>query len=52
MVINHHGFVMNSCRWPGSVHDTCILKESNLPQVLDQHLLGKYYLIGDYKLGI
>ena len=48
MVVNHRGFVTNySCRWPGSVHDTCILKESDLQQVLDQHLLEKYYLIGD-----
>ena len=48
MAINHRGFVTNySVRWLGSVHDTCILKESDLQQVLDQHLLGKYYLIRD-----
>ena len=29
------------------MHDTRILKESDLQQVLDMHLLGKYYLLGD-----
>ena len=34
-------------RWPGSIHNTQILKESDLQQVLDQHLLGNKYLVGD-----
>ena len=48
MVINHRGFVTNySVCWPGSVYDMWILKESDLQQALDQHLLGKYYFIGE-----
>ena len=48
MVVNHRGVVTNLVsRWPGSVHDTRILKESDLQQVLDFHLLGKFYLLGD-----
>ena len=47
-VVNHRGAVTHlSPRWPGSVHDNRILKESDLQQVLDQHLLGNKYLIGD-----
>ena len=48
MVVNHRGFVTHySARWPGSVHDSRILNESDLQRVLDQHLLGNYYLLGD-----
>ena len=48
IVVNHRGFITNySVRWPGSVHDSRILKESDLQQVLDQRIMGKYYLIGD-----
>ena len=47
-VVNHRGFITQySARWPGSVHDSRILNESSLQRVLDQNLLGKYYLIGD-----
>ena len=48
MVVNHRGFITQySARWPGSVHDSRILNESDLQRVLDQHLLGNYYIIGD-----
>ena len=48
MVVNHRGFVTHfSSRWPGSVHDSRILNESDLQCVLDHHLLGNYYMIGD-----
>ena len=48
MVVNHRGFVTHySVRWPGSVHDSHILNESDLQHVLDQHLLRNYYLLGD-----
>ena len=47
-VVNHRGALTNLIsRWPGSVHDSRILKESDLQQVLDFHLMGKYYLLGD-----
>ena len=46
--MNHRGAITNLVsHWPGSVHDHRILKESDLQQVLDLHLLGKYYLLGD-----
>ena len=48
MVVNHRGFVTYySCRWPGSVHNSHILSESDLQRVLDHHMLGNYYCIGD-----
>ena len=47
-VVNHRGAITHlSPRWPGSVHDSRILKESDLQQVLDMHVLGSKYLIGD-----
>ena len=46
-VVNHRGAITYlSARWPGSVHDSCVLQESYLLDVLDEHLLGSYYLIG------
>ena len=48
LVVNHHGAVTHlSCCWPGSVHDSRVLNESFLQEVLDQNVLGKYYLLGD-----
>ena len=32
---------------PGSVHDSRILQESFMQDVLDTHMLGKYYLLRD-----
>ena len=47
-VVNHRGAITHlSPQWPGSVHDSRILKESDLQQVLDMHVLGSKYLIGD-----
>ena len=48
LVVNHRGAVTHlSCRWPGSVHDSRVLSESYLQDVLDRNVLGKYYLLGD-----
>ena len=48
LVVNHHGAItFMSCQWPGSVHDSRALQESYLQDVLDRHLLGKKYLLGD-----
>ena len=47
-IVNHQGAFTNLIsRWPGSIHDTRVLKESDLQQVLDLHMMGKYYLLGD-----
>ena len=47
-IVNHRGALTNLVsRWPGSMHDTRILRESDMQQVLDLHLMGKYYLLGD-----
>lgn len=48
IVVNHRGAITHlSCRWPGSVHDSRILQESCLQGVLDRHMLGRYFLLGD-----
>ena len=48
VVVNHRGVISHlSCRWPGSLHDSRVLQESNLQSVLDRYLLGEYYLLGD-----
>ena len=48
LVVNHRGCITNlSCRWPGSLHDSRVLQESNLQDVLDRYLLGEHYLLGD-----
>ena len=48
MVVNHHGAITNLvARWPGSVHDLRILKESDLHLVLQSNLLGNKFLLGD-----
>ena len=48
LVVNHRGAITYlSARWPGSAHDSRVLQESFLQDVLDRNLLGEYYLIGD-----
>ena len=48
LVVNHRGAITHlSCRWPGSAHDSRVLQESFLQDVLDRNVLGKYYLLGD-----
>lgn len=48
VVCNHRGIVTNlSCRWPGSVHDSRVLLNSPMQEVLDRGLLGDKYLLGD-----
>ena len=48
LVINHHGIItLLSCHWPGSTHDSRVLQESYLQDVLDSYVLGNYYLLGD-----
>ena len=48
VVVNHRGALTYvSARWPGSVHDSRVLQETFLQDVLDRNLLGQYYLIGD-----
>ena len=38
VVMNHRGAITNYLiKWPGSVHDSRILQESDLQQVLDHH---------------
>ena len=52
-VANHCGAISYlSARWPGSVHNSHMLQETYLQDVLDRNLLGEYYLLGDqgYKL--
>ena len=48
VVVNHRGALtyVSAC-WPGSCHDSRVLKETFLQDVLDRNLLGEYYLIGD-----
>ena len=48
LVENHRGAITYlSARWPGSTHDSRVLKESFMQDVLDRNLLSEYYLIGD-----
>ena len=48
IVVNHRGAITYlSARWTGGTHDSRVLKESFLQDVLDCNLLGEYYLIGD-----
>ena len=45
-VVNHRGAITYiSARWP--VHDSRVPQETFLQDVLDHHILGEYYLIGD-----
>ena len=48
LIVNHCGAVTHLlCRWPGSIHDSRVLNESFIQEVLDRNVLGKYYLHGD-----
>ena len=48
IIVNHWGAITHlSCRWPTSTTDLCTLKESFIQNVLDQNILGKYYLLGN-----
>ena len=48
LVVNHWGVTMYlSCHWPGSTHDSHVLQESYLQDVLDSYILGSYYIIRD-----
>ena len=48
VICNHRGAITHlSACWPGSIHDSRILQESFIQDVLDSHMLGKYYLLGD-----
>ena len=42
VVVNHRGAITHlSCRWPGSLHDSRVLQESNMQQVLiDTYLVN------------
>ena len=52
LIVNHRGAItFLSCRWPGSVHDSRVLQESSIQEVLDTYQLGKYYLLGDTGYG-
>ena len=47
-VVNHRGAItFLSSRWPGSVHDSHVLQETFLQDMLDRNLLDEYYLLGD-----
>ena len=48
VIINHRGALTHmSCRWPGSLHNSRVLQESCMQEVLDRSMLGLYYLLGD-----
>ena len=48
VVVNHRGaFTHISARFPGGTHDSRVLQESYLQDVLDRNILGQYYLLGD-----
>ena len=48
IVVNHRGAITHlSARFPGGTHDSRLLQESYLQDVLDRNILGQYYLIGD-----
>lgn len=48
IIINHRGAITNlSCRWPGSLHDSRVLRESIFQDVLDSRILGHRYILGD-----
>ena len=47
-VANHRGVITYlSARWPGGVHNSQVLQESFLQDVLDRNLLGEHYIIAD-----
>ena len=53
LVVNHQGAITNVvARWPGSVHNSHLLKESYLQRALENHMLGEYFLIGDLFLSL
>ena len=44
MVVNHRGSITNiSARWLGSCHDSRILQETFLQDLIESPALGKYY---------
>ena len=48
LVVNHRGTItFQSSQWPGSTHNSHVLQESSLQEVLDQKLLHHFYIIGD-----
>ena len=48
LVVNQRGAITNIfARWPGSVHDSQILKKSYQQRALENRMLGEYFLIGD-----
>ena len=48
IIVNHRRAVTHlSCHWPGSVHDSRVLHESFIQDILDRNVLGKYFLVGD-----
>ena len=48
MIVNHRGAITHlSTRWPGSAHDSRILRHIYMQDLLDSNFLQNYYLLGD-----